>query len=83
MMTVNGEKVWVPATKRDLIAGLKRMGIHKVAGVCLSRLTVEELTTAYCRERARIVRHQQAETRRHTSEKTYEAEVYQLKLLPN
>ena len=83
MMTVNGEKVWVPSTKKDLIAGLKRMGIHKVAGVCLSRLSVEELTTAYCRERARIVRHQQAEARHRTSEKTYDAEVYQLKLLPN
>jgi hypothetical protein len=83
MMTVNGEKVWVPANKRDLIAGLKRMGIYKVAGVCLSRLTVEELTTAYCRERARIVRHRQAEARRRASETTYESEVYQLKLLPN
>lgn len=83
MITVNGERVWVPSTKKDLIAGLKRMGIHKVAGVCLSRLSAEELTTAYCRERARIVRHQQAETQHRRSEKTYDAEVYQLKLLPS
>ena len=85
MITVNGERVWVPSTKRDLIAGLRRMGINKVAGVCLARLTVEELTVAYCRERARIVRHCQSEARRgqqRASAKRYEAEVVQLKLLP-
>jgi hypothetical protein len=57
-MNVDGEKVWVPGCKRELIAGLKRMGIYKVAGVPLDRLSKQELTTAYCRERSRIVRRQ-------------------------
>lgn len=57
-VTVDGEKVWVPGSKQELIAGLKRMGIHKVAGVPLERLTKQELTTAYCRERSRIVHRQ-------------------------
>ena len=60
-MTVDGEKVRVPGSKQELIAGLKRMGIHKVAGVSLARLTKQELTTAYCRERSRIVHRQHQE----------------------
>ncbi|MFO7631954.1 MAG: hypothetical protein R6W76_05395 [Caldilinea sp.] len=58
MMTVDGEKVWVPGCRRELIAGLQRMGIHKVAGVPLDKVSKQELTTAYCRERSRIVRRQ-------------------------
>ena len=60
-MKVDGEKVWVPGCRRELIAGLKRMGIHKVAGVPLEKLTRQELTDAYCRERSRIVRRQHQE----------------------
>jgi hypothetical protein len=60
-MTINGEKVWVPDCRRELIAGLKRMGIHKVAGVGLEKLSRDELCNAYCRERSRIVRRQQQE----------------------
>lgn len=60
-MKVDGEKVWVPGCRRELIAGLKRMGIHKVAGVSLEKLSKPELTTAYCRERSRIVRRQHQE----------------------
>ncbi|GIK75504.1 MAG: hypothetical protein BroJett021_44920 [Chloroflexota bacterium] len=60
-MNVHGEKVWVPECRRELIAGLKRMGILKVAGVPLDRLSKQELTTAYCRERSRIVRRQHQE----------------------
>lgn len=60
-VTINGEKVWVPNCRRELIAGLKRMGIHKVAGMGLERLSRDELHTAYCRERSRIVRRQQQE----------------------
>jgi hypothetical protein len=60
-MTINGEKVWVPECRRELIAGLKRMGIHKVAGVRVDQLSRDELRTAYCRERSRIVRRQQQE----------------------
>ncbi|HQY92825.1 hypothetical protein [Caldilinea sp.] len=61
MINVDGEKVWAPTCKQELIAGLKRMGIHKVAGLSLERLSKKELTTAYCRERSRIVRRQQQE----------------------
>ncbi|MBE2240606.1 MAG: hypothetical protein IAE81_22660 [Caldilineaceae bacterium] len=61
MINVDGEKVWTPTCKQELIAGLKRMGIHKVAGLALERLSKKELTTAYCRERSRIVRRQQQE----------------------
>ena len=60
-MTINGEKVWAPKCRRELIDGLKRMGIFKVAGVGLDRLSKDELRSAYCRERSRIVRRQQQE----------------------
>lgn len=60
-MDVHGEKVWVPGCRRELIAGLKRMGICKVAGVPLEKLSKRELTTAYCRERSCIVRRQHQE----------------------
>ena len=60
-MTINGEKVWVPGCRRELIAGLKRMGIYKVAGVGLDSLSKTDLLNAYCRERSRIVRRQQQE----------------------
>ncbi len=63
MMTINGEKVWVPGCRKELIAGLKRMGISQVAGVTLSKLTKDVLVTAYCRERAKIVRRRQREQR--------------------
>lgn len=63
-MTVDGEKVRVPGSKQELIAGLKRMGIHKVAGVSLERVSKRELTTAYCRERSRIVHRQHQERTR-------------------
>ena len=62
-MTINGEKVWAPKCRRALIDGLKRMGIFKVAGVGLDRLSKDELRSAYCRERGRIVRRQQQESR--------------------
>ena len=60
-MTINGERVWVPDCRRELIAGLQRMGIFKVAGVGLDRLPKADLHAAYCRERSRIVRRQQQE----------------------
>lgn len=60
-MIVDGENVRVPGCKPELIAGLKRMGIYKVAGVTLGRLSKQELTTAYCRERSRIVHRQHQE----------------------
>ena len=62
-MIVDGEKVWVPDCKQELVAGLKRMGIYKVAGVALAHLTKQELTAAYCRERSRIV-HRQHQARK-------------------
>ena len=60
-MTINGERVWVPDCRRELIAGLQRMGIYKVAGVGLDRVPKADLHAAYCRERSRIVRRQQQE----------------------
>ncbi len=61
MMTVNGERVWVPHDRQDLVAGLQRMGIYKVAGCPLAALSVKQLTAAYCSERARVVRRRQLE----------------------
>lgn len=68
MMTVNGERVWVPTEKQDLVEGLQRMGIYKVAGRSLAQLSVKQLTAAYCSERARIVRRSQQE--RHEGART-------------
>jgi len=61
MIVVNGEQVWVPTRRSELIAGLRRMGISKVAGVPLSKLHQKDLLRAYCRERAAVVRRQQRE----------------------
>jgi hypothetical protein len=58
-MVINGERVWVPEQRRDLIAGLKRMGVTKVKGRALRSATVEDLRRVYCRERARAVRQRQ------------------------
>ena len=58
-MVINGERVWVPGQRRDLIAGLKRMGITKVRGRALTSATMEDLRRVYCRERARAVRQRQ------------------------
>lgn len=82
MMTVDGEKVWVPSCKKELVTGLKRMGIHKVAGVPLDRLSKKELTSAYCRERSRIVRrqHQEREAMRTLNFELPGNEEHQLKL---
>ena len=59
MMVINGEKVWVPDQRRDLIAGLKRMGVTKLHGRALRNASKEELRRVYCRERARVVRRRQ------------------------
>ena len=72
-MYIDGEYVWVPHRKCDLVAGLKRMGITKVAGVPIRRVPKRQLTRAYCRERANIVRRRQREQR---------PQVRQLELFP-
>jgi hypothetical protein len=64
MLVVNGEKVWVPARRQELIDGLQRMGIFKLEGRLLRVVPKQELLDAYCRERARTIRRQQAEQRR-------------------
>ena len=64
MLTINGEKVRVPGCRAELIAGLKRMGVSKVAGVALERVAKDQLVATYCRERARVVRRQQQERQR-------------------
>lgn len=63
-MNVNGEKVWVPKTRRDLIAGLQRMGITRVGKQPLARASKKELEREYCRQRAEEVRARQAGHRR-------------------
>ncbi len=63
VITVNGERVWVPNSKSDLIDGLKRMGIHKDAGIPLRRQSKKRLMQLYCREARRIKLRQQGEYR--------------------
>ena len=58
-MVVNGEKVWVPNRRQDLITGLKRMGVDKYNGRSLRSASAAELRRLYCRERARVVRERQ------------------------
>ena len=83
MMTVNGERVWVPRDRQDLVAGLQRMGISKVAGCPLAKLSVKQLTAAYCSERARVVRRRQLEQQASSQGNGGpEAPACQLELLP-
>jgi len=62
-MNINGEYVWIPHRKCDLIAGLKRMGITRVNGVPVRQMPKRQLTRAYCRERAGLARRRQREVR--------------------
>jgi hypothetical protein len=80
MIIINGERVWVPHDRQDLVTGLQRMGIHKVAGLPLAQLSVKQLTAAYCRERARIVRRRQGQ-RRAVAQPA--ADAVQFELLPH
>jgi hypothetical protein len=63
MININGERIWVPNRKPELIDGLKRMGIHKDAGVPLRNIPKKRLVTLYCRERRRTTLRHQAERR--------------------
>lgn len=65
MITVNGEKVWVPSRRQELIDGLKRMGVAQVDGHALRTLSKDELLKAYCQARAREVRRRQRAASRH------------------
>lgn len=58
-MSVNGETVYVPAQKYELIQGLKRMGVFKVAGVPLANATRKELQCEYRRVRKACVQRAQ------------------------
>lgn len=75
-MVVNGERVWVPDQRRDLIAGLKRMGVKKVRGKALSAASKEDLTRVYCRERARAVRERQRNARKDGGVQTYQNQTF-------
>ena len=68
MMTINGEKVWIPRRRQDLVAGLRRMGILRVAGTPLNQVPKDELLRLYCREKALMVRRQQWERRNTTGD---------------
>lgn len=59
MLVVNGEKIWVPSRRQELIAGLKRLGVDKLDGRPLRNASAAELRRVYCRERARVVRERQ------------------------
>lgn len=59
MLVVNGEAVWVPNRRQELIAGLKRMGVDNLDGQPLRNASAAELRRVYCRERARVVRERQ------------------------
>ena len=83
MMNVNGERVWVPRDRQDLIAGLQRMGIYKVTGRPLAQLSVKQLTSAYCSERARVVRRRQAQVHGHSAAGAGAVPAEQLELLPH
>ena len=63
-MNVNGEQVWVPRTRRELIAGLRRMGVTRIGAQTLGRVAKQELVREYCRKRAEEVRTRQAGHRR-------------------
>lgn len=58
-MTINGETVYVPSRKGELIRGLERLGVFKVAGIRLEYVTLKELRREYCRVRAASVRRAQ------------------------
>lgn len=68
MITVNGEKVWVPSRRQELIDGLKRMGVTQVDGHALRSLSKDELLKVYCRVRAREVRRRQQIASRHRAQ---------------
>lgn len=64
MITVNGEKIYVPGRRQELVDGLKRMGVTQVDGHALRTLSKDELLKAYCQVRAREVRRRQQAARR-------------------
>lgn len=75
-MVVNGEKVWVPDQRRDLIAGLKRMGVTKVGGRPLHSASKEDLLRVYCRERAKVVRQRQRLQPKRKRTRTYHSQSF-------
>ena len=75
-MVINGERVWVPEKRRDLIAGLARMGVTKVRGQALRSATVEDLRRVYCRERARTVRRRQRKHPNRQGMRTYHSQSF-------
>ncbi len=75
-MVVNGERVWVPEQRRDLIAGLKRMGVTMVRGKTLTAASKQDLTRIYCRERARAVRERQLNAPKHKSTHVYQSQTF-------
>jgi hypothetical protein len=84
MMTVEGERVWVPSNKTDLVRGLNKMGISKIAGVPLQKVPVDQLVKEYCRQRARIVQREHSKRRNDArtshGEREFESTICQLKL---
>ncbi|MFN2203687.1 MAG: hypothetical protein ACK2UO_21000 [Caldilineaceae bacterium] len=75
-MVVNGERVWVPDQRRDLIAGLKRMGVTKVGGRTLRSAATNDLRRVYCRERARVVRQRQQQEQKRKQMRVYHSQSF-------
>jgi hypothetical protein len=71
-MVINGERVWVPDQRRDLIAGLKRMGVTEVRGRTLRSARTEDLRRVYCRERAKAVRKRQRQRSQSKGQRVYQ-----------
>jgi hypothetical protein len=75
-MVINGERVWVPSQRRELIAGLKRMGVTEVRGKALRSASKADLTRVYCRERARVVRERQRKNPQRKRTRTYHSQSF-------
>lgn len=73
-MFVNGEAVYVPELKYDLIKGLEHMGVYRIAGEPLRQARLDELDEEYRHVlRACIVRRQRRQRtadKRHTQVNT-------------
>jgi hypothetical protein len=64
-INVNGERVYVPELKGELIEGLQHMGIYKIAGVPLQRVHMKELENEYRRARRACIERRQRKARAH------------------
>lgn len=62
-MNVNGERVYVPEMKAELIKGLERMGTSKIGGLPLRQAHMQELQSEYRHALRLCIERRQRETR--------------------